>query len=119
RPALLGGPPAFPEGLPFARPAAPPLARVVSRLQPSYDRGVLTNGPLTRQLEEEAAARLGVAHVVAVASCTAGLVLALQALRPRDSVALPSFTFSASAHAVAWNRLRPVFVECSETTFQV
>ena len=119
RPALLGAPPLCPEGLPIARPAAPPLARVVSRLQPSYDRGVLTNGPLTRQLEEEVAARLGVAHVVGVASCTAGLVLALQALAPRDSVALPSFTFSASAHAVAWNRLRPVFVECSETTFQV
>jgi dTDP-4-amino-4,6-dideoxygalactose transaminase len=31
---------------------------------------------------------------------------------------LPSFTFSASAHAVAWNGLRPRFVKCTDDTFQ-
>ena len=35
--AMLGGEPAFPEGLRFARPAAPPLERVVARLEPSYE----------------------------------------------------------------------------------
>ena len=66
-PALLGGTPAFPDGLPFFRPAKPPLERVTARLAPSYERGVLTNGPLVRQFEAEAAERLGVPHVVAVA----------------------------------------------------
>jgi dTDP-4-amino-4,6-dideoxygalactose transaminase len=32
---------------------------------------------------------------------------------------LPSFTFSASAHAVAWNALEPRFVECNPASFQV
>jgi len=118
-PAILGGRPAFPEGLAFAFPLTPPLERVVARLAPSYDRGVLTNGPLVRSLEEAVADRLGVAHVVAVSSCTSGLVLVLQAIGGPGGVVLPSFTFSASAHAVAWNGLRPIFAECDDATFQL
>jgi dTDP-4-amino-4,6-dideoxygalactose transaminase len=34
-------------------------------------------------------------------------------------VVLPSFTFSASAHAVAWNGRSPRFVECDPHTFQL
>ena len=119
-PAALGGPPAFPDGLPFARPFTPSLAAVTGRLGPSYDRGILTNGPLVRELEERTAERLGVAHVVAVASCTSGLMLVLRHLvASGGSVALPSFTFSASAHAPAWCGLLPSFVECQADTFQV
>jgi dTDP-4-amino-4,6-dideoxygalactose transaminase len=117
--AILGGAPAFPDGLPFARPSTPPLADVMRRLEPSYEKGMLTNGPLVRTLEEQSAARLGVRHVVAVASCTAGLTLALRAVSPDEAVAVPSFTFVASAHAVAWNGLRPFFVDCDESSFQV
>jgi len=119
RPAILGGEPAFPEGLAFVRPSVPDLDRVVARFAPSYERGMLTNGPLVRELEDQAAQRLGVAHVVAVSSCTAGLMLVLRALAPDGPVVLPSFTFSASAHAVAWNGLEPRFVECDPASFQV
>lgn len=118
-PAILGGPPAFPGGLPFARPFTPPLEAVIARLQPSYDRGQLTNGRLVAELEERAAERLQVAHVVATSSCTTGLILTLQALAPGGAVLLPSFTFSASAHAVAWNGLRPVLAECDPNSFQL
>jgi dTDP-4-amino-4,6-dideoxygalactose transaminase len=117
--ALLGGPPAFREGLPFVRPSVPPLERVVARLAPSYERGILTNGPLVRELEERAAVYLGADHVVAVGSCTAGLMLTLRALRLRGGVLLPSFTFSAGPHAVAWNGLRPLFAECDSRSFQL
>lgn len=119
RPAVLGGPPAFPLGLRFVRPWVPPLERVMARLAPSYNEGVLTNGPLVRTLEEQAAERLGARHAVAVSSCTAGLMLVLQALAPKGPVLLPSFTFSASAHAVAWNGLAPRFAECDPATFQL
>lgn len=118
-PAILGGPPAFPDGLPFARPFTPDLDAVTARLRPSYDRGQLTNGRLVRELEERAAQRLGVDHVVAVASCTAGLMLVIQALELDGPVLLPSFTFSASAHAVAWNGLRPLLAECDPGSFQL
>lgn len=119
RPAILGGSPAFPEGLQFARPFVPPLDQVVARLEPSYQRGMLTNADLVREFEEAAAERLGVAHAVAVSSCTAGLMLVLRALEVQLPVVLPSFTFSASAHAVAWNGAIPRFVECDPDTFQV
>lgn len=119
KPAILGGPAGFPEGIPFARPLRPPLERVVERLRPSYDAGILTNGPLGRQLEEEAAERLGVAEVVAVSSCTTGLILALCALGLEGPVVVPSFTFSASAHAIHWNGLEPRFADCDDATFQL
>jgi dTDP-4-amino-4,6-dideoxygalactose transaminase len=113
RPALLGGRPAFPEGLPFVRPARPPLSAVSERLEASYERGILTNGPLVRELEEAVAQRLGVAHAVAVASCTSGLMLAFQALTaPGRRVVMPSFTFSATAHAATWAGAVPEFAEC-------
>ena len=117
--AILGGPPAFPDGLPFARPFTPSLDSVTARLRPSYDSGQLTNGRLVRLLEERAAERLGVDHVVAVASCTAGLMLTVQALEPDGPVLLPSFTFSASAHAVAWNNLEPLLADCDPRSFQL
>ncbi len=119
RPAILGGEPSFPEGLAFVRPDIPPLERVMARLAPSYERGILTKGPLMHSLEEQVAARLGVAHAVAVSSCTSGLMLVLQALHLRGPVVLPSFTFSASAHAVAWNGVAPVFAECNPRSFQL
>lgn len=118
-PAILGGAPAFPDGLPFVRPPAPPLDRVVRRLEPSYERGLLTNGPLVRELEEAAADRLGARHAVAVASCTAGLMLVLRALEPAGPVLIAGFTFSATAHAVAWVGREPVFAECEPDTFQI
>lgn len=105
--------------VPFVRPAVPPLEAVMARLAPSYEQGVLTNGPLVRELEAAVADRLGVRHVVAVASCTSGLMLALRALVPAGRVVLPSFTFSATGHAVVWCGLEPVYAECDPATFQL
>jgi dTDP-4-amino-4,6-dideoxygalactose transaminase len=119
-PALLGGRPAFPDGLPFFRPATPPLERVTARLASSYDRGMLTNSALVREFEAAAAERLGVPHVVAVSSCTAGLMLVFQALsEPGTAVVMPSFTFSATAHAAHWAGATPRFTECDVTSCQI
>lgn len=119
RSALANSAPAFPDGLPFARPLTPPLAVVSARLEASWKEGRLTNGGLVAELEAAAAAFFGVRHVIAVSSCTSGLMLVVQALGPRRSVVVPSFTFSASAHAVAWNGLDPVFVDCDARTAQI
>jgi FlaA1/EpsC-like NDP-sugar epimerase/dTDP-4-amino-4,6-dideoxygalactose transaminase len=119
--ALLSGTSPDGPGLPFARPARPPLERVLQRVSRSYESGQLTNGVLVRELEERMADRLRIDHVVAVSSCTSGLMLVVQALvdgRP-GPVVLPSFTFSASAHAVAWNGRPLRFAECDPETFQI
>lgn len=117
---MLGGPPAFPDRLPFFRPAKPPLDAVTARLAPSYDKGMLTNSALVRELEQAAARRLDVPHVVAVASCTTGLMLVTQALTSRgDTALMPSFTFSATAHAAVWAGAVPRFAECDVLSCQL
>ena len=118
-PAVLGGHPAFSDRLRFARPVTPPLDAIVKRFRPSYEAGMLTNGPLLRELEEALARRLEVEHVIGVSSCTTGLMLTLRAIGARQRVVLPSFTFSATAHAAAWNGLTPVFAECDPWTLQL
>lgn len=115
-PAILGGPPAFPGGLPLVRPSIPDsrvLAKDIDRILSSR---VLTNGPYVRELEGRAAEYLGVRHCVAVASCTAGLMLVLRGADLSGDVVLPSFTFAATAHAVSWNGLRPVFADIDPRT---
>jgi dTDP-4-amino-4,6-dideoxygalactose transaminase len=111
RPAIDGGQPVFPDGLPLARPAIADPSKVTDAAAEILASGVLTNGPYVRQLEERAAEYLGVRHCVAVCSCTAGLMLVLRASGLSGDVVLPSFTFSASAHAVVWNGLRPLFAD--------
>jgi dTDP-4-amino-4,6-dideoxygalactose transaminase len=111
RPAAEGGQPMFPEGLPLARPDVADPGSVARATAEILASGVLTNGPYVRRLEECAARYLGVRHCVAVASCTAGLMLVLRVSGLSGDVVLPSFTFSATAHAVAWNGLRPAFTD--------
>ncbi len=116
-PAVLGGEPAFAPPLPFARPTLEERDRVLDLVAGALDSGWLTDGPLTRRLEEGVAATFGVDHCVAVASCTTGLLLLLQALEIDGPVLVPSFTFSATAHAVAWNGLPPRFADCDPVTW--
>lgn len=116
-PAFLGGTPAFPEGLPLTRVAVPDQAEVERRFSAILASGQLTNGATVRELEEAAAEFLGVPHVVAVSNCTSGLMLALQAFGVSGQrVVMPSFTFSATAHAAVWAGGTPVFAEVDEGT---
>lgn len=104
--------PLLPELLRFIRPTLPSLDNVMTRYVAAYGRGAITNGDIVSNLEAEVADRLGVPHCVAVSSCTSGLMLVLRALDLKGEVILPSFTFFASAHAIAWNGLTPVLADC-------
>jgi dTDP-4-amino-4,6-dideoxygalactose transaminase len=116
RPAALGGDPAFPERLPLVRPTIPDIPGLARRIEAILESGILTNNRTVRELEEQVADRCQVAHVVAVSSCTAGLMLVLQALEAQGRVVMPSMTFSASAHAVRWAGGTPVWAEVGRTT---
>jgi dTDP-4-amino-4,6-dideoxygalactose transaminase len=111
RPAIDGGRPLFPDGLPLTRPAVGDPEALGAATRTILASGVLTNGPTVRRLEQRAAEYLGVRHCIAVSSCTAGLMLVLRVSGLSGDVVLPSFTFSATAHAVVWNGLRPVFAD--------
>jgi dTDP-4-amino-4,6-dideoxygalactose transaminase len=78
-------------------------------------------GAPVERLEAELARRVGVPHAVGCASGTDALLLSMKALDlpPGSGVAVPSFTFFATAGAV-WNAgLRPVFVDVDPDTFNV
>ena len=111
--------PAFRKLLPIVVPEGVPGEEFLEEVRGILASKQLTNGAYVRKFEEAAARYLGVAHCVAVASCTAGLLLVLKALDLRGEVILPSFTFHATAHAVAWDGLTPVFADCDAKTFCV
>jgi dTDP-4-amino-4,6-dideoxygalactose transaminase len=115
-PAVAGGAPVFAERLPLVRTSIPDIDAVLLRIRRTLEAGTLTNGPLVRELEARAADYLGVDHCVAVASCTAGLMLVLRVAGLSGEVILPSFTFSATAHALAWNGLCPAFADVDDAT---
>ena len=115
-PAAYGGIPTFPEGLPLARPPIGDPEAVASLVAPILAGGMLTNGSYVREFETRASEYLGVRHCVAVSSCTAGLMLVIRALGLSGEVIVPSFTFAATAHAVAWNGLRPRFADIDPNT---
>jgi dTDP-4-amino-4,6-dideoxygalactose transaminase len=104
------------EKIPLTRPSIPDTVVLARGFEEVLRSGVLTNGSRARRLEQRAAEYLGVEHCIAVSSCTAGLMLVLRALDLSGDVIVPSFTFSATAHAVAWNGLRPVFADIDRAT---
>jgi dTDP-4-amino-4,6-dideoxygalactose transaminase len=114
--AANGGTPLFPDGLQLVRPVVKDEEEVLRKIGTSLSSGVLTNGPYVAQLEARAAEYLDVRHCVAVASCTSGLMLVLRAAELAGDVVIPSFTFSATAHAVVWNGLRPAFADIDRQT---
>ncbi|OAN52763.1 hypothetical protein A6A04_15815 [Paramagnetospirillum marisnigri] len=78
----------------------------------------LVHGPVTHAFEQAFAERAGARHAISVASCTAGLHLALLArgIGPGDAVVVPAMTHVATAHAVEFCGARPVFVDVQPDT---
>jgi dTDP-4-amino-4,6-dideoxygalactose transaminase len=83
------------------------------------DAGRYILGPEVSAFERELADYLGAPSVLGVANGTDALVLALRALGvgPGDDVVVPSFTFYASAEAVALIGANPVFCDIDPHTF--
>jgi dTDP-4-amino-4,6-dideoxyglucose len=118
--AALGGAPAFPRGLRFTHPTPPELSRLVDRLSPMLESGRLTNyGPYVQAFERAIAARVNAAHCVAMANATMGLMLTPWAWQVQGEVIAPSFTFSATVHALVWSRATPVLVDIDPDTWTI
>ncbi len=83
--------------------------------------GWLTQGPKTAAFEKAVAEYLGAKHVIAVSSCTTALHMAviLAGLKPGDEVLVPSYTFVATANALLYAGVIPVFAEIEERTYNM
>ncbi len=78
----------------------------------------LTTGPVTAEFEQKFSRMTGVAHTVAVNSCTGAIHLALLALGigPGDEVITTPLTFIASATPILQAGAEPVFVDVEPDT---
>lgn len=115
--ALLGGSPAFAAKLHVGRPELGNRARLMERIEAILDRNHLTNaGPTVREFERRAAEIIGVEHCIALCNGTVALEIAIRALGLRGEVIVPSLTFIATAHALQWQGITPVFADVDPAT---
>lgn len=92
-----------------------------TRLQQVMDRGDYIMGQEVGELEAALSARLDGVQAISCSSGTDALILGLLGLgvRPGDGIIVPSFTFAASAEAIAVLGASPVFAEVEEASFNL
>lgn len=115
--AINGAPPVFAEPLHVGRPNIGSREDFMKRVEKIFDNRWLTNnGPLVQELESRIASYLGVRHCIAMCNGTVALEIAIRALELRGEVILPSYTFIATAHALHWQEITPVFADIDPAT---
>lgn len=129
--------------IPFVRPDLPSFDFIAADIREAVTSGSLTKGCQLDRFEAEARAVCGTSEMVAVSSCTSGLMLVMAALErlgegcgdkaclasrfvsvrkdqgSRDEIIVPSFIFLAAPAAIVWAGYRPVFVDVDPATFTV
>jgi dTDP-4-amino-4,6-dideoxygalactose transaminase len=95
--------------------------RIDKAIEGVLQRGAFISGPEVSELEARLAGHCGVDHAIACASGTDAIVLALMALGigPGDAVVVPTFTFAATAEAVALVGATPVFADVLAETYNL
>ncbi len=97
-----------------AKPLLPDAASMHTMVNQVWESGIVTNhGPLHEQLEELLLSELGVPTAKLFNNGTIALLAALKMFDlPRGSEVITTpLTFAATAHAIAWNGLKPVFAD--------
>ena len=99
-------------------PLAPLRATIIEKVTEVIEGGRFILGPEVKAFEQELAAYVGVAHASASANGTDAITIAARALgvEPGDEVIVPSFTFYATAEAIAAMGATPVFCDVDRDT---
>ncbi|MEO5346564.1 MAG: DegT/DnrJ/EryC1/StrS family aminotransferase [Magnetococcus sp. YQC-9] len=99
------------------RPFMPPLDEFIPMLQEIWDNQILTNGgPYHQRFEAALCEYLNIDHISLFCNGTIALISALQGLRITGEVITTPYSFVATAHALLWNGLTPVFVDIDPVT---
>lgn len=115
--AIFGGQPAFDEPRHVGSPNIGNRARLLRLIESMLDNRRLSNrGPLVREFEARVAQVAGVKHCVAMCNGTVALEIGARALGLQGEVIVPSFTFVATAHALKWQGIQPVFCDIDPVT---
>jgi dTDP-4-amino-4,6-dideoxygalactose transaminase len=115
--AILGGSPEFEQPLHVGRPNIGDRERLMERIGLIVDSRRLTNdGAFVAEFEARIAEMAGVRHCVAVCNGTVALEIAIRACGLTGEVLVPSYTFIATAHALQWQEVTPVFCDIDPET---
>jgi dTDP-4-amino-4,6-dideoxygalactose transaminase len=115
--AIFGGQPAFAEKLHVGRPNLGDRKALLQRVDAICDSRWLTNsGACVEEFEKRIADFVGVKHCIPMCSGTLALEIAIRALELAGEVIIPSFTFVATAHALHWQQITPVFCDIDPRT---
>ncbi|MGK3202856.1 aminotransferase class I/II-fold pyridoxal phosphate-dependent enzyme [Amycolatopsis sp. MEPSY49] len=115
--ALFGGPMAFEKTLVVGKPSTGDRAKFYERLEVALDSGRLTSGgPLVKEFEARIADHTGAKHCVATCNGTIALEVMARAAGLTGEVIMPSMTYVATAHAMRYLGLTPVFCDLDPAT---
>jgi dTDP-4-amino-4,6-dideoxygalactose transaminase len=100
---------------------APLIPELKDAFARTLETGRFIFGPEVEAFEREAAEKLGTADAVGCANGTDAIVLVLDAMGigPGDEVICPSFTFYATAEAIARRGATPVFADIDAATLNL
>jgi dTDP-4-amino-4,6-dideoxygalactose transaminase len=94
------------------KPFLPPIEEYRNGLQEIWSNVWLTNnGPVLQRYTRRLEAYWGTENVCLFNNGTLALQIGLQGLKVEGEAITTPFTFVATAHALYWNRVQPVFVD--------
>jgi dTDP-4-amino-4,6-dideoxygalactose transaminase len=118
--AIFGGAPAFDTKLHVGLPNIGDRQRLLERINDLLDRRWLTNdGPYLEEFERRIARLVGAKHCVGMCSATVALEICIRAAGFTGEVIIPSFTFIATAHALQWQGITPIFCDIDPQTHNI
>jgi dTDP-4-amino-4,6-dideoxygalactose transaminase len=118
--AIFRGQPAFDETLHVGRPNIGDRGHLLERINDLLDRRWLTNrGLYVQEFEQCLAEKLGVKHCITMCNGTVALEIVARALNLTGEVIVPAFTFVATAHALQWQEITPVFCDIDPGTHNI
>ncbi len=94
------------------QPSLPPLEDFIESLKDIWEsKWITNNGKFHKDFEQKIADYLGVKHISLFSNGTLALMTAIQALELEGEIITTPYSFVATAHAIWWNKLTPVFVD--------
>jgi dTDP-4-amino-4,6-dideoxygalactose transaminase len=102
------------------RPLMPDRDHFMPYMEQIWDSRILTNdGPVLKELTRALETYLDVGYISLCSSGTLALALALKSLDLEGEVITTPFTSIATAQAIHWSGLKPVFADIDETDLNI